>query len=84
MSDAEMDKVEEIWVNVTEATEITGYHRDHIRGLARNNWRLPEAERLIRIRKRSNGYDIWLPDLINYQLEHGKGPQVHVRKTPHT
>jgi hypothetical protein len=82
MSDAEMDKVEEIWVNVTEAAEITGYHRDHIRGLARNNSRLPEAERIIKVRKRSNGYDIWLPDLLKYQLEYGKGPQVQVRKPP--
>ncbi len=60
-----MQEIEEIWVNVTEATEITGYQRDYVRELARNNWRLAEEERLIKVRKRSNGYDIWLPDLIN-------------------
>jgi hypothetical protein len=81
MSDAELEKVEEIWVNVTEGAEITGYHPDHVRELARNNWKLPNDERLIKIRKRSNGYDIWLPDLIQYKSTHGKGPQVHNRKT---
>lgn len=58
--------VEEVWVNVAEGAEKTGYHLDHVRRLARENWRLPEAERSIRIRKDSREYAIWLPDLINY------------------
>ena len=82
MSDAEAEKlnVEEIWVNVSEGAELTGYHPDHVRELARNNWKLPEEQRLIKVRKRSNGYDIWLPDLFKYKSDHGKGPQVHIRK----
>jgi hypothetical protein len=67
--------VEEIWVNVTEGAELTGYNTDYVRGLARNNWKLAEADRLIKIRKRSHGYDIWLPDLMRYRAEVGRGPQ---------
>lgn len=66
--------VEEIWVSVTEGGEITGYHRDYVQRLARNNWNLPENQRLIKIRKRVHGYDIWLPDLVNYIKNHGVGP----------
>ncbi|MEO8607185.1 MAG: hypothetical protein ABI690_04855 [Chloroflexota bacterium] len=66
--------VEEIWVNVSEGAEISGYNSDHVRLLARNNWKLAEADRFIKIRKRSNGYDIWLPDLMRYKLEVGRGP----------
>jgi hypothetical protein len=66
--------VEEIWVNVTEGAELSGYNADHVRLLARDNWRLPEAQRLIKVRKRTNGYDIWLPDLIRYKTEVGRGP----------
>lgn len=58
--------VEEIWVNVAEGAEITGYHPDHVRRLARENGRLPEEQRYIQIRKDSSGYAIWLPDLMNY------------------
>jgi hypothetical protein len=58
--------VEEIWVNVAEATKITGYNLDHVRRLARENWRLPEDQRRIRVRKDDHAYAIWLPDLINY------------------
>jgi hypothetical protein len=65
---------EEIWVNVTEGTEITGYNRDHVLKLARDNWNMPEDQRLIRIRKRSHGYDIWLPDLMRYINRNGHGP----------
>jgi hypothetical protein len=66
--------VEEIWVNVTEGTEKTGYHRDYVQKLARENWKLPEEKRLIRVHKRSSGYDLWLPDLISYIEKHGFGP----------
>lgn len=64
----------EIWVNVTEGAEITGYNRDHVQKLARDNWNKPEDERLIKVKRRSSGYDIWLPDLIRYIEEHGHGP----------
>jgi len=65
---------EEIWVNTIEGADMTGYNPDHVRELARNNWKLPEDQRLIRVRKRANRYDIWLPDLINYIDNHGVGP----------
>jgi hypothetical protein len=58
--------VEEIWVNVAEGAEKTGYHPDHVRRLARENRRLSEDQRFIRIRKGGHGYAIWLPDLMNY------------------
>jgi hypothetical protein len=57
---------EEIWVSVAQATQITGYNLDHVRRLARENWRLPEDQRLLRVRKEGHAYAIWLPDLINY------------------
>jgi hypothetical protein len=60
---------------VSEGVEITGYSRDHLWKLTKDNWGLPEAERLIRhIRKRAWGYEIWLPDLMNYVQEFGNGP----------
>jgi hypothetical protein len=58
--------IEQIWVNVAEGAEKTGYHPDHVRRLARENERLPEAQRFIRIRKDPREYAIWLPDLMNY------------------
>lgn len=66
---------QETWVNVEEGAEITGYHLDHVRRLARENWRLPEDERLIRIRKDGHAYAIWLPDLVSY-FEGGNGDRV--------
>lgn len=64
----------EIWVNTTEASEITGYNSEHIRMLARENRKLPEEERYIRVRFRSNRYDLWLADLFQYIEERGYGP----------
>jgi hypothetical protein len=58
--------VEEIWVSAAEGAEITGYNHDHVRRLARENWRLPEDQRRIRVRMEGQAYAIWLPDLINY------------------
>jgi hypothetical protein len=68
--------VEEIWVNVAQATKITGYNLDHVRRLARDNWRLPEDQRRIRVRKDGHAYAIWLPDLISY---FGKDDNGHVK-----
>lgn len=58
--------VEEIWVNVEEGAQRTGYHLDYVRRLARENLRLPEDERSMRVRKEKYAYEIWLPDLVNY------------------
>jgi hypothetical protein len=66
--------VEEIWVNTNEAAEITGYFYTHVRKLARDNWNLPEDQRVIRVRRRVERYEIWLPDLIKYKNDIGKGP----------
>jgi prophage antirepressor-like protein len=67
-------EAEEIWVNATEAAEITGYSASHLRIIARETLSLPEDQRLIKIRKRSRGYDMWLPDIIRYISQHGHGP----------
>lgn len=58
--------VEEIWVNVEEGAQRTGYNIDYVRRLARKNLRLPEEERSLRVRRDIHAYAIWLPDLINY------------------
>lgn len=71
----EPEVIAQLWVNLTEGAEITGYHREHMIKLARKMWKLPEAEREIRIRKRTNGYDLWLPDLIKYSQKTGRGPR---------
>jgi hypothetical protein len=67
---------EEIWVSTSEGAEITGYYQPYVQKLARENWKLPEAERLIQVRKRKRGYDLWLPDLMQHMRESGNGPQV--------
>lgn len=74
------DEAEEIWVSATEAAQITGYSAVHLRKVVRENFRLPEEERLIKIRKRSRGYDMWLPDLLVYMEEHGNGPHQKPRR----
>ena len=75
MSDVEMDKVEEIWVTITEAAQLTGYSRYHIQKLAFDNWSLPEEQREIVMRRNSAGYLIFLPSLVEYSLVPGHGPQ---------
>lgn len=77
MSDPELEKIEseEIWVNTNEAVERTGYFHTHVRKLARDNWNLPEDQRIIRVRRRVDRYEIWLPDLIKYMGDTGKGPR---------
>ena len=67
-------EAQEIWVNVTEAAEMTGYTRDYIKKLIMRIWKLPEDQRAVQVRKRSSGFDIWLPDLIAYLREFGHGP----------
>jgi hypothetical protein len=65
---------EDTWVNVTEAAKATGYNRDHMQKLARDNWNLPAEERKMRVKRHSNGYMIWLPDLLKYIETDGVGP----------
>lgn len=66
--------VEEIWVNTKEGAEITGYNREHLKRLVSKIWQQPEEERPVKMRKRSNGYDMWLPDLMAYLESTGKKP----------
>jgi chromosome segregation and condensation protein ScpB len=58
--------VEETWVSVTEGAEITNYQRDTLRKLVMRLAKQPEEEREIKIRKRSYGWEMWLPDLVAY------------------
>jgi hypothetical protein len=69
------DNANEIWVNVTEAAEITGYNRQYIKKLISKLWLIEESQRGVRIKKRSSGFDIWLPDLLVYLAAQGRrGP----------
>jgi hypothetical protein len=70
---------QEIWVMTTEGAELTGYSREYLEQLSRKNWRLPEDERVIKVRMRSNRYELWMPDLLRYINEIGYGP--HQDKT---
>jgi hypothetical protein len=67
--------VAENWVNVTEAAEILGYHRKTVAKLVLATWKLPEDERQLRLQRRSNGYMIWLPDLIQYADQKAHAPR---------
>jgi len=73
---------QQIWVNVTEAAELMGYNREYIKKFIMKIWKLPEDQRSIQIRKRSSGFDIWLPDLMTYFHENGRGPQAKRKITP--
>ena len=70
---------QEIWVTTREGAELTGYNSQYLEKLAKKNWRVPEDERLIKIRNRSRRYELWLPDLLHYIAEIGYGP--HQNKT---
>lgn len=65
----------ESWVNVTEAAKITGFHRDHMRKLVTRLWKIPEEEREVKMIRRSGGYELWLPDLLEYIKKTTRGPQ---------
>jgi AAA+ ATPase superfamily predicted ATPase len=71
---------QEIWVITSEGAEITGYSQEYLEQLARKNRRLPEDERVIKLRKRAGRYDLWLPDLLRYIEEIGNGPHHPVKK----
>ena len=67
--------IEQIWVNVSEGAEATGYSREYVTKLAMRMQALPENERKIRLRKRAYRYELWLPDLIAYTKNSGHGPK---------
>ena len=72
---------QEIWVMTVEGAELTGYNREYLEKLATKNWRLPEDERIIKLRKRAGRfYELWLPDLLRYIEEIGNGPHQPVKK----
>lgn len=73
--DLDLDSVEQIWVNTAEAAEYTGYNRGHLSLLGMQMWNKPENEREIKTKKRSSGYEMWLPDLVVYTNKIGRGPQ---------
>ncbi len=74
--------VEEIWVNVAESAEATGYSREYVTKLAMHMAKFPEEERKIKLRKRANRYELWLPDLMNYVENVGHGPKA--KRKPQT
>jgi hypothetical protein len=82
MSDAEAEQieVEEIWVNTNEGAEITGYNSGSLRKLASTMAQEPEESRAVRVRKRSNGWEMWLPDLMVYVNRARRGPPIKSRK----
>jgi hypothetical protein len=75
---SELQPVAEIWVTAAEGAEKTGFHLDHVRRLARENWRLREDKRFIRVRKESEAYALWLPDLMNYATKNMPRPNQNV------
>ncbi len=75
-------EAQQIWVNVAEAAEMTGYSRDRMTRIMAQIWKLSEEQHNIQIRKRTSGYDIWLPDLFAYLSEKGHGPHPKRKLTP--
>ena len=71
---------EEIWVNLSEATEITGYSYDSLRKVIWQMAQEPEEERPIKLKKRSNAWELWLPDLMKFMQEPRRGPQAKRKK----
>lgn len=69
------DNDERMWLTVTEAAKITGYHAATVRDLARNG--------AIRVVKAPGGYQIYMPSLWQYIVcakEKSKGPGTGPRK----
>jgi hypothetical protein len=65
---------QEVWVMTAEGAELTGYNARYLEKLAKKNSLLPENERDIKVRMRSNRHELWLPDLLRYIQEIGYGP----------
>lgn len=68
-------ETQDIWVSITEGAEQIGYNREYIKKLLIRVAKQPEDEREIKLRKRSFGYELWLPDLLAYVQKPGRGPQ---------
>ncbi|MEO8609090.1 MAG: hypothetical protein ABI690_14465 [Chloroflexota bacterium] len=82
MSDAELEKTEpkDVWVDIYEAAERTGYSVDGMRKVAQRIGRLPEEQREIKMRKRTSRWELWLPDVIAYVERPFRGP--HSKRPP--
>jgi hypothetical protein len=74
MSDADKVDSQEIWVDLYEAAEITGYSLEGVRRVAHRIGKLPEEDRPIKMRKRSSRWELWLPDLFVYMNQDNRGP----------
>jgi len=72
---------QEIWVMTTEAAELTGYSLGYLELMARNNLKLPEDQRLFKVRMRAKRYEIWLPDLLRYAKDTVDNPQPNADKS---
>ncbi len=71
----EIPSDQQVWVTTNEAEELTGYNRQYLKQLANKNSKLPDDERMIKVRMRSGRfYELWLPDLLRYINEIGYGP----------
>jgi hypothetical protein len=77
MSDMELNKIEskEIWVDLFEAAELTGFNLESMRKLAYRIAQQAEDERPIKIRKRTSRWEMWLPDLVAYTKLPLRGPR---------
>ena len=84
MSDAELEKTEskEIWVDLFEAAELTGYSIDALRKVVARINQKPEEEREIKMRKRTSRWELWLPDIIAYVDHPNRGPNRRRKNTP--
>jgi hypothetical protein len=81
MSDAELDKVEAIWVNTAEGAEITGYNPQSLKNIAYKMAQEPEDQRVIKVRRRSSRWELWLPDLMLYVNRQRPGPILKSKKS---
>jgi len=63
--------VEQIWVTIAEAAEITGYSISYMRRMTSRLWNSAENERTLKLRKRSGRLELWLPDLMAYAETRG-------------
>jgi hypothetical protein len=75
MADAELEKLDspEIWVDLYEGAEITGYSVVGLRKIAHRMMQLPEEERQVKVRKRTSRWELWLPNLLAYVNQPNRG-----------
>jgi hypothetical protein len=78
---SDIDKIEEIWVNTAEGAEITGYSPESLKNIAHKIAQEPEDQRVIKVRRRSSRWELWLPDLIEYVKRPRPGPILKSKKT---